>query len=182
MARCGPKRPCWNSTFNSRRVDVVEAILARDPKIVGLGVYIWNATETTEVVAILKRVRPELIVILGGPEVSYESDEQEIVRLADYVVTGEADLKFAELCGALLAGTPPPEKSSPAEMPDLSRLVLPYEFYTDEDVAHRIIYVEASRGCPFTCEFCLSSLDVPVRPVSAVRRCWRKCNGCWSAA
>ena len=50
-----------------------------------------------------------------------------------------------------------------AEIPDLAQLALPYGCYTDEDVAHRVIYVEASRGCPFTCEFCLSSLDVPVR-------------------
>jgi len=58
-----------------------------------------------------------------------------------------------------------PAKIIPAELPDFSRLTLPYEFYTDADLAHRIIYVEASRGCPFTCEFCLSSLDIPVRAV-----------------
>jgi hypothetical protein len=111
----------------------------------------------------LRRVRPELTVIVGGPEVSFEVEEQEIVRLADYVVTGEADLKFAEVCRRILAGTPPAEKIMAAELPDLGKLALPYSFYTDDDVAHRVIYVEASRGCPFTCEFCLSSLDVPVR-------------------
>ena len=54
-------------------------------------------------------------------------------------------------------------KIIPAELPDFSQLALPYDLYTADDLAHRIIYVEASRGCPFTCEFCLSSLDIPVR-------------------
>jgi radical SAM superfamily enzyme YgiQ (UPF0313 family) len=166
LANLGPLRAetcLLEFDIQQRPGDVVEAILARDPKIVGLGVYIWNASETTQVVATLKRVRPELIVILGGPEVSYEVEQQEIVRLADYVVTGEADLKFAEVCRQILAGTPPAGKIVAAETPDLAQLALPYDLYTDEDVAHRVIYVEASRGCPFTCEFCLSSLDVPVR-------------------
>ena len=63
---------------------------------------------------------------------------------------------------------PPPAPRSireiiPAELPDFSQLVLPYDLYNDQDIVHRVIYDEASRGCPFTCEFCLSSLDVPVR-------------------
>jgi radical SAM superfamily enzyme YgiQ (UPF0313 family) len=156
--------------IQQRPLDIVEAILAHGPKIVGLGVYIWNAREATEVVAALKRVRPEVIVILGGPEVSFEVEQQEIIRLCDYLITGEADLKFAEVCAQLLEGAPPPAKVIPAPLPDPARLALPYEFYTDEDVAHRVVYVEASRGCPFTCEFCLSSLDVPVRqfPLAAL--------------
>ncbi len=149
--------------IQQRPIDVVEAILARRPKIVGLGVYIWNVSETTEVVAALKRVAPDVTVIVGGPEVSFEVEEQEIAQLADYVVTGEADLKFAEVCREVLAGTPPRQKIIPADIPDLAQLTLPYDLYNEEDVANRVIYVEASRGCPFTCEFCLSSLDVPVR-------------------
>ncbi len=155
--------------INQRPIDVVEVILRQEPKIVGIGVYIWNATQSLQVVADLKRLRPDLIIILGGPEVSYEYDRQEIVRLADHVITGEADLAFAEVCGQTLNGKPPPEKIVPAPLPNFDRLALPYELYTDTDIAHRVIYVEASRGCPFECEFCLSSLDIPVRNASLDR-------------
>ncbi|MFO1461401.1 MAG: DUF4080 domain-containing protein [Verrucomicrobiota bacterium] len=149
---------------SQKPLDVAEAILKRNPRILGLGVYIWNVTPTTEVVAILKRIRPDLIVILGGPEVSFETEEQEIVARADFVITGEADLKFAEVCANLLEPAPRPlPKVIAAGLPRLEDLRLPYDLYTADDAAHRVIYVEASRGCPFTCEFCLSSLDVPVR-------------------
>jgi radical SAM superfamily enzyme YgiQ (UPF0313 family) len=151
--------------INQRPLDIAEGILARDPMIVGLGVYIWNVAETTEVVAAIKRVRPEIIIVLGGPEVSYEVDQQRITELADYVITGEADLKFAEVCRTLLAGEKPASRVINAELPQFPQLILPYDLYDDKDVAHRVIYVEASRGCPFTCEFCLSSLDIPVRQV-----------------
>src|SRR6202044_2777622 len=104
----------------------------------------------------------------GGPEVSYETDQQEICRLADYVITGEADLAFAELCRQLLEGGRPLVKIIAAQPPDLAKIVLPYDLYNDRDVAERVIYVEASRGCPFECEFCLSSLDIPVRNVPLV--------------
>jgi radical SAM superfamily enzyme YgiQ (UPF0313 family) len=89
--------------INQRALDIAEVLLAREPKIIGFGVYIWNVTQTTEVITALKRVRPDLIIVLGGPEVSYETEQQEIVRLADYVITGEADLKFAEVCRQLVA-------------------------------------------------------------------------------
>jgi len=168
--------------INQRPLDIAEIILARHPKIIGFGVYIWNVAPTTEVVAAIKRLRPEIKIILGGPEVSYETESQPIVQLADHVITGEADLKFADVSRVLLERRAPslPDKSSeqlaetvpgvpallkiiPAEVPDFSKIVLPYDLFTDDDIAHRIIYVEASRGCPFTCEFCLSSLDIPVR-------------------
>ncbi len=144
--------------INQRPLDVAEAILAEQPRLVGIGVYIWNVAPATQLVADLKRIRPDLVVVLGGPEVSYETAEQEIVRLADYVITGEGDLAFAELCRQL-----PAQKIIPAPLPAFDKLALPYHLYTDDDIAHRVLYVEASRGCPFECEFCLSSLDIPVR-------------------
>lgn len=88
--------------INQTPLEITEAVLLHEPRIVGFGVYIWNVEQTTEVVALLKRIRPELIIILGGPEVSYETDGQEIVALADHVITGEADVKFAEVCRQLL--------------------------------------------------------------------------------
>ena len=204
--------------INQRPLDIAEVLLAHNPKVIGFGIYIWNVEPTTKVIAAIKRIRPEIKVILGGPEVSYETEEQKIVQLADHVITGEADLKFAEVCRVLLGspvaagilpavepgfqpggddagvsdrarnldsvlvsisnpgGRMPPftagkmpaatlPKIIPAEPPDFSQIALPYDLYTDDDIAHRIIYVEASRGCPFTCEFCLSSLDIPVRQV-----------------
>ncbi len=151
--------------ISQRPVDVLESILAREPRIVGLGVYIWNVTQATALVADLKRVRPDIVVVLGGPEVSHETEEQEIVRLADYVVTGEGDLAFAQLCAALLdpASPRPAAKVIAARPPGFETLALPYDLYDGQDLAYRVVYVEASRGCPFRCEFCLSSLEVPVR-------------------
>jgi hypothetical protein len=143
----------------SRADEVVERILARRPRIVGLGVYIWNVEETTRVVGLLKTVAPEVTVVVGGPEVSHEVEAQPVCRAADYVVTGWGDVTFAGLARQVLRGPRPPAKVHTGEQPPLATIALPYDEFTDEDLRHRNVYVEASRGCPFRCEFCLSALD-----------------------
>ncbi len=135
---------------------MVEELLALAPEVIGLGVYIWNVVETTQLVRLLKALRPDIRIVLGGPEVSFEIEQQEICRLADHVVTGWGDVSFPKLCRALLDGPKPLMKVIAGEQPPLDELALPYAEYTAEDLAQRLLYVEASRGCPFKCEFCLS--------------------------
>jgi radical SAM superfamily enzyme YgiQ (UPF0313 family) len=167
--------------------EIADELLALNPAIIGLGVYIWNVTQTCEVVRLLKAARPAIKVVLGGPEVSHELEEQAIVQLADHVITGWGDVSFPRLCRALLSppyspiacgslspegahfalgrpggkthGPQPLMKVIAGEQPPLDEIALPYAEYSDADLAHRLLYVEASRGCPFKCEFCLSSLE-----------------------
>ena len=159
MGDLAPQTAVREFTIRRQAHEIVNELLALSPHIIGFGVYIWNVTETTLVVRLLKQARPDLKIVLGGPEVSHEWAEQAIFQLADHLITGWGDVSFPKLCQALLHGPPPLMKVIAGEQPALDQIALPYEHYTDADLAHRLLYVEASRGCPFKCEFCLSSLD-----------------------
>jgi radical SAM superfamily enzyme YgiQ (UPF0313 family) len=149
-------------TINEQIQSIAEVIFEHTPKIIGISVYIWNATETAQLIEILKKVSPNTIIVLGGPEASHLPHRVNFDN-ADYIVSGEGEIAFYELCRNILGGVAPTERFIRAPMPDLKAISLPYTAYSDEDVAHRTIYVEASRGCPFECEFCLSSIDEKVR-------------------
>ena len=143
-------------TLESRPEDVVETVLQYGAKVVGFGVYIWNVVQTTQVVALLKTVAPEISIVLGGPEVSYENDDQEIVKYSDYVITGWGETSFKQLVSDLLAndqGAISGQKIIKGEQPRLEQITMPYHLYDDDDIKNRVLYVEASRGCPFKCEF-----------------------------
>lgn len=102
------------------------------PSIIGFRVYIWNVHQT---------------------------EQQSITQLADYVITGWGDISFQALCQTLLNGKKPLTKIISGQQPPLNTIAFPYSKFIDADLAHRLLYVEASRGCPFKCEFCLSALD-----------------------
>jgi radical SAM superfamily enzyme YgiQ (UPF0313 family) len=150
-------------TIDDRPADIAEKLLSHEPLILGLGVYIWNVSLLEDAVSIIKKIRPDLPVVVGGPEVSFEIDRQRIARLADFIIKGEGEVAFKELCESLLAGKKPENKVVDPCFCDLGSLSMPYRLYDDSDIEHRVLYVEASRGCPFGCEFCLSSLDRRVR-------------------
>lgn len=154
--------------INSSVADAVEAILEHQPKIVGLGAYIWNALEIQECMRILKKVSPKTLIVLGGPEASHLPHRVDFSG-ADYIIQGEGDVAFYELCSKLLKEELPKEKFIKAPMVDINTIELPYAYYTDHDIKNRYCYVEASRGCPFTCEFCLSSIDKKVRDIDIER-------------
>ena len=175
LANMGELRPLTvlrEFTIASSAQQVVDALLllldgaaaasdgvAPGVQVVGFGVYVWNVRQTTAVLRLLKAARPQVKAVLGGPEVSHELDGQEIVALADHVVTGWGDFSFPQLCRSLLYGPPPRAKVIVGEQPPLDQIALPYGEYSADDLAHRLLYVESSRGCPFKCEFCLSALD-----------------------
>lgn len=148
--------------INENIQQIAERILAENPRIVGLSTYIWNAADTAELVGVLKKVSPGTVVVLGGPEASHLPHRVDFSQ-ADYIISGEGEIVFYELCRDILEGKTPPERLIKAPMVDLANLVLPYDYYNADDVAHRYIYLETSRGCPYLCEFCLSAIDEKMR-------------------
>ncbi len=149
-------------TMNEQIQSITEDLLKHAPRIIGIGVYIWNAAQTSELIQTIKKVSPDTIIILGGPEAGYLPHRVDFSK-ADYIISGEGEVAFYALCKNILSDNLPNERFIKASLPDLKSIALPYSAYNDEDVAHRYIYVEASRGCPFECEFCLSSIDEKVR-------------------
>lgn len=133
--------------------------------IVGFSVYIWNVEQVQLVLTELKARRPDLCLVAGGPEVSYETEAQPLYDICQHIFKGEGDFLFRDFCRSYFSS----EKSATwpriiaGDLPNIEILQFPYQYYSDEDVRHRVIYVEASRGCPYKCEYCLSSLDQKVR-------------------
>lgn len=155
---------------------VVEQLLKTSCDVIGLSVYIWNVEQLAEVARLLKAQKPELILFAGGPEVMYEPEHFLNEWPLDYIVSGEGEFVTGELFRALEAGkrefTIPgvsykghiSDEVVQADVEKLATLPSPYQLEEDvESLKHRVVYFETSRGCPYQCQYCLSSLEKGVR-------------------
>jgi radical SAM superfamily enzyme YgiQ (UPF0313 family) len=154
--------------------EILEPLTAICPQILGISVSIWNHTVTLELLGELEKVwaarGQKPFVVLGGPEVSHLPQDAEIFRYADYVIRGEGETVFRTLCEDIFSKNNQPQNCTPrfidAKNIDVNGIKSGYHLYTDEDIVKKLIYVEASRGCLFNCEFCLSAIkdenDVPL--------------------
>ena len=165
-------------TIKDPIMNIVSDLYAKKPDVIGFSCYIWNIEETIKVVAMLKKINPNLCIILGGPEVSYDvSDWLDTIPEADFIVIGEGEVTFKELLTELngeqnfkringIAYRQDGEKiiQPQLEKIDLKSIPSPYRFEEDRKaLSQRVVYIETSRGCPFNCQFCLSSIEVGVR-------------------
>ncbi len=149
-------------------VQWVEQILEQRPGVVGFSVYVWNVAFVLAVLRLLKVVAPEVRTLVGGPQFDSAAAAEPFLPLVDAVVQGEAEGVIESLVRGLLEGRPAPGLVA-AEPPDLGTIALPYDEYVDADIATRMIYVEASRGCPFRCAYCTSGGAGGVRAVPPER-------------
>ncbi|RDU38365.1 B12-binding domain-containing radical SAM protein [Neobacillus piezotolerans] len=166
-------------TIKDPAMNIVSDLIAKKPDVIGFSCYIWNIEETLKVISMIKKINPSIAIVLGGPEVTYDTaDWMEKVPAADFIIIGEGEAAFKQLLIELESGAPKLEKvpglayrldgkvkiNLQSGKLDLKEIPSPYRF--PEDIPHlgkRVTYIETSRGCPFSCQFCLSSIEVGVR-------------------
>lgn len=165
-------------TINHQMEQILQDIYKRKPDVIGFSCYIWNISYVKMILADIKKVLPDVKIWAGGPEVSYHAEaflkEEPAV---DLVMMGEGEITFAHFLKALLEGEA--LKQVPGlmlrnddgtftdtgfrQVMDMSQFPFPYAFMDMKELEHRIIYYESSRGCPFSCAYCLSSIDKKLR-------------------
>ena len=168
-------------TINMPVLHILSDITEHDIDVLGFACYIWNIEMTLHVVDMVKAVRPDIKIVLGGPEVSFTADELlERCPNIDYIVQGEGEEAFHALVTALQLGNDALDPVIPGvrgrrdgsilgsleeavEVSDLSSIPFPYTEADMDDLEHKIIYYESSRGCPFSCQYCLSGNKNTVR-------------------
>lgn len=168
-------------TINNRLEEVLSGIYERCPDVAAFSCYIWNWNFVRELTEELHKIKPQLPIWLGGPEVSF--DAEEILRVCPWItgiMIGEGEETFQELVDYYKGGD---SKEGSIGLEDIQGIVcrignrilrteerppmdmnrLPFLYRDRENFENRIIYYESSRGCPFRCSYCLSAIDKSVR-------------------
>ncbi|ELC8464644.1 B12-binding domain-containing radical SAM protein [Clostridium perfringens] len=161
-------------SINDRVENILEGIIEEKPDVVAFSCYIWNMEFVNRLAELIKLVDPNIEILYGGPEVSYEGKEFLENHPGEYVIVGEGEKTFREFVlyklgeGKIedIKGLNYKRDGKVFENPkrhemDMNELVFPYTY--EEDVNNKIVYYEASRGCPFKCKYCLSSVMHGVR-------------------
>ncbi len=169
-------------TVNESLLHISSSIYRKHPDVIAIGCYIWNYNTVRDLCDNIKKASPHTYIILGGPEVSYNPQRVLSECSADAVVMGEGEITICELFGALERGDSPKNVLGVAyrdgdivivnsQRPPIQCLDdLPFVYDGDtEDYANRILYYESSRGCPFSCSYCLSGEKGKVRYLSIDR-------------
>lgn len=154
---------------------IVDDLLLQNPDVIGLSVYIWNVEKVKLLIDLIKEKSPQTIVIVGGPEVTYEPDYFVENWNVDYLISGEGEFVLGELLTAISTKSKPiidgvskrgsvSKIVAKADLEKLASLPSPYQLEEDkENMKNRLLYFETSRGCPYQCQYCLSSLEKGVR-------------------
>ncbi|MGL5439471.1 MAG: B12-binding domain-containing radical SAM protein, partial [Filifactoraceae bacterium] len=164
-------------TINEDQDGILYRILHGGYDIVAFSCYIWNINKILELASNIKKVEPRIKIILGGPEVSYESKElMEKNEFIDYIISGEGEESLRELIKALKFNGSYTEVSGLRYrkeekiilneinvLEDLSESVAAYRSVEYKEIENKIVYYETSRGCGYNCAYCLSSLDKSIR-------------------
>ncbi|OZM58213.1 B12-binding domain-containing radical SAM protein [Lottiidibacillus patelloidae] len=166
-------------TIKDPAINIVSDLYSKKPDVLGFSCYIWNIEETIPVISMLKKINPNLKIILGGPEVTYDVvDWMKRIPEVDAIVIGEGEATFkkilqqfstdgdlSEVPGIAYRRLDGEVKVNPQrDKIDLNTIPSPNRFPEDLDaLSKRVVYLETSRGCPFSCQFCLSSIEVGVR-------------------
>lgn len=153
-------------SINNNLHDIITDLYLLKPDILGFSAYIWNIEYTVKIVKEIKKLMPDIIIVLGGPEVSYNPEKYlENLKEIDYIITGEGEEKLLRLLNddykydGIISRGVRDDKSKRYTNVNFSKVKFPYDDNNIEELKDKIVYYESARGCPFSCSYCLSSIE-----------------------